>query len=62
MKAGTYSAGCMLEQTVAFHECFGFNEGIANIVRLITNLSTNILRHELLNWLLISYVAIIYHR
>ena len=62
MKAGTDSAECMLEQMAAFHECVGFHEGIAYIVRLIINLSTNILRHELLYWLLISYVAIIYHR
>ena len=62
MKAGTDSAGCILEQMVAFHECVGFHEGIAYIVRPIINLSTNILRHELIYWLLISYVTIIYHR
>ena len=56
MEAGTDSAGYMLEQKVAFHE------GIAYTVRLIVSLSTKILRHALLYWLLISFVAIIYHR
>ena len=38
MKAGTDSAGCMLEQMVAFYECIGLLEVIAYIVRLIINL------------------------
>jgi hypothetical protein len=37
VKAGTDSAGCMLEQMVAFYECAGFLEGIAYTVWLITN-------------------------